>query len=116
MQQFSLTELCLDPFVKLRDFFGSLPIGLKFLRGLPYDQRMAKGGALLDSNRRDCETMHGYPRAGISQQTGSSWWYSIQHNKGRLASKLHDLGGHADGSQIEDTGAAWDQEALSGCQ
>jgi hypothetical protein len=49
--------------------------------------------------------MHGYPRAGISQQTGGSRRYSIQNDKGRLAGKLHDLGGHADGSQIEDTGA-----------
>ena len=33
MKQFSLPELRLEPFVKLHDFFGSLTVGVKFLRG-----------------------------------------------------------------------------------
>jgi len=60
----SVTELGLEPIVKLRDLVGGLSLRLKLLRRLPNGERMAKSSTLLDRDRRHSEPMHrhGSPR------------------------------------------------------
>lgn len=102
------------PCQQLGNFLAGLASRFIFRCGFSCRERVAEGSALLESNGRYFQTVNLNGGACIGEELRGPWRNSVQDDKGRFLSELHQLGRASDGTKIEDSSTTGDQHQV-GC-
>ena len=94
------------------DLLGGLAFRLILLGGLAGRQGVSVGAALVDRHGRDREAMLPDRLDGVLKQAGRPRRRGVDDDIGGPCYDLHDPGCRSNGAQIEDGGAAGDQDQV----